>query len=196
VIESIRKEHAVEHNVRSRTCLQRPVAPLFMPSYQASLLAHYRAHWLILPTALRSTRPSVRHLAAMFHVLEFPPSAHRAMWIYATCGMSSWHMDQPLELHLFAANQARPRGLADCCRPLSSNGPRAGLGPHCQLWRALAARLLVFVWVALASLFGRANPRNATRRAATSELLLVNTDHVSRARLQTSGRTRGLGRAI
>jgi hypothetical protein len=77
-----------------------------MPSYQATLLAHYRAHWLILPTALRSTRPSVLHIAATFHVLEFPPSTHRAMWTYATCGMSSWHMDQPLELHLFAANQA------------------------------------------------------------------------------------------
>jgi hypothetical protein len=78
-----------------------------MPSYQARLLAHYRAHWPAPPTPLRSTRPSVQHVAATFHVLEFAPSAHRAMWTYATCGMSSWHVDRPLELHLFSASQAR-----------------------------------------------------------------------------------------
>jgi hypothetical protein len=77
-----------------------------MPSYQASLLAHYRAHWPAPPTSLRSTRPSVQHVAAPFHILEFAPSAHRTMWTYATCGPSSWHVDQPLELHLFSASQA------------------------------------------------------------------------------------------
>jgi hypothetical protein len=78
-----------------------------MLSYQASLLAHYRAHWPAPPTLLRSARPSGQHVAATFHVLKFAPFAHRAMWTYATCGMSPWHVDQPLELHLFAASQAR-----------------------------------------------------------------------------------------
>jgi hypothetical protein len=78
-----------------------------MPSYQADVLAHYRAHWQVQPANLRSNRPSVQHIESSFQVLEFPPSTQRAMWTYATCGMSSWRVDQPLELHLFSASQDR-----------------------------------------------------------------------------------------
>jgi hypothetical protein len=76
-----------------------------MSCYQADLLAHYSTHWQTQPVSLRSSRPAVRQIAATFQVLEFAPSAHRAMWTYATCGMSSWRVEQPLELHLFSATQ-------------------------------------------------------------------------------------------
>jgi hypothetical protein len=82
-----------------------------MPSYQADLVAHYCTHWQTQANHLRSSRPSVQHIADTFQVLEFAPSAQRTMWTYATCGMSSWLVEQPLELHLFSASQ--DRGLVD-----------------------------------------------------------------------------------
>jgi hypothetical protein len=78
-----------------------------MPSYQTDVLAHYRAHWQAQPAHLRSDRPSVQHIESSFQVLEFAPSAQRDMWTYATCGMSSWRVAHPLELHLFSASQDR-----------------------------------------------------------------------------------------
>lgn len=76
-----------------------------MPSYQADLIAHYRGHWQSQPTPLRSSLPSVQHIAVTFQVLEFAPSPQRTMWIYATCGMSAEHVDLLLEVHLLSANQ-------------------------------------------------------------------------------------------
>jgi hypothetical protein len=82
-----------------------------MSSYQVALLAHYQACWQTQPVPLRSSRPARQPIEATFHVLEFAPSVHRAMWTYATCGMSSWRVDHPLELHLFSAQQ--DHGLVD-----------------------------------------------------------------------------------
>jgi hypothetical protein len=82
-----------------------------MSSYQVALLAHYQACWQTQPVPLRSSRPARQPIEATFHVLEFAPSVHRAMWTYATYGMSSWRVDHPLELHLFSAQQ--DHGLVD-----------------------------------------------------------------------------------
>jgi hypothetical protein len=100
-----------------------------MFSYQADLLAHYCAHWQTQPIHLRSSRPAVRQIAATFQVLEFAPSAQRAMWTYATCGMSSWRFGQPLELHLFSAQQ--DNGLVDLLTTVADyhqTGHALGLG--------------------------------------------------------------------
>jgi hypothetical protein len=82
-----------------------------MPAYQADLLAHYQTCWHTQPVSLRSSRLANQPIGAAFHVLEFAPAAYRARWTYATCGMSSWCVDHPLELHLFSAQQ--DKGLVD-----------------------------------------------------------------------------------
>ena len=76
-----------------------------MNAYQEALLAHYVRQWATQPAPLASQRPSVHHMPATFRVLEFAPAPARAMWTYATCGMSGPEM-QLVELHLFSAQQS------------------------------------------------------------------------------------------
>ncbi|QNE38602.1 suppressor of fused domain protein [Hymenobacter sp. NBH84] len=76
-----------------------------MPPYQSALRSHYGSHWQGQPVSLHTRKQFIHQIGADFSVLEFPPSAVRTMWTYATCGMSSLQMERPIELHLFSAMQ-------------------------------------------------------------------------------------------
>lgn len=66
------------------------------------LTAHYATQWSNSPTVHRWHSGPIFELPNSFCVLEFPPSQLRAMWTYATCGMSQAFDDEQLEVHLFS----------------------------------------------------------------------------------------------
>jgi hypothetical protein len=70
-----------------------------------SIQQHYQPVWQSTPTRHRLGTGPIHELPTDFAVLEFPPPPRHAMWIYATCGLSSSRQDDAVELHLFSPSQ-------------------------------------------------------------------------------------------
>jgi len=82
--------------------------------YFDSVIAHYQACWGAEPTEHRFDQGPVHEQPAGFRVLRFGPTVHRAMWTYATCGMSGvktppadkhYAKHHGLELHVLSAQE-------------------------------------------------------------------------------------------
>lgn len=76
-----------------------------MKDYRADVIDHYVSSWGPPSAALTWEEGRFRELSRGFQVLEFAPRQARAMWTYATCCMSTCHMDKACELHLFSPLQ-------------------------------------------------------------------------------------------
>ncbi len=77
-----------------------------MSTYCREIAEHYAAVWSNMSEEKRWDRGPVSELPASFRVLEFPPSASRTCWTYATCCMSQPDDASRLELHLFSPIQS------------------------------------------------------------------------------------------
>lgn len=69
------------------------------------IVSHYASVWGGSPTVRHWERGPTDDLPAAFCVLEFPPTDNRALWTYATAGMSAFLCPDPLEIHLFSPAQ-------------------------------------------------------------------------------------------
>jgi hypothetical protein len=77
-----------------------------MSSYSTIITNHYIEQWGIEPAILIPRPAPINQIGPDFRVLEFPTSDSRDMWTYATCGMSSFEVERPIELHIFSSKQA------------------------------------------------------------------------------------------
>ena len=75
-------------------------------NWQAELSTHYVANWGIRGTPCEFNLGPIWELPADFKVLEFPPRAGRAMWTYATCGMSLPVDCNGIEIHMSSPIQS------------------------------------------------------------------------------------------
>jgi len=73
--------------------------------YLANIVAHYAHNWGGDFKYRKWPSGPLPNLVPHFTVLEYPPNASRAMWTYATCGMSDYTHASPVELHLFSSRQ-------------------------------------------------------------------------------------------
>lgn len=73
--------------------------------YNQKLLEHYTCNWGPEYNVLTWPKGPYKDLGDHFRVLEFPPTAERNMWAYATIGMSGLHDEFALELHMFSGEQ-------------------------------------------------------------------------------------------
>jgi hypothetical protein len=71
-------------------------------SYDDEIKAHYVSCWKSQPNVKRLQQGPTWELPEKFCVLEFPPTASRQIWTYATCGMAQPGDREALELFLFA----------------------------------------------------------------------------------------------
>lgn len=71
-------------------------------SYLKHIVSHYFGNWGGNPIFKQWGEGPISQLDG-FQVLEFAPSARRALWGYATCGMSDEKDENPIEVHLFAS---------------------------------------------------------------------------------------------
>jgi hypothetical protein len=69
------------------------------------ITAHYEQCWEGKSQSATWNLGPTWQLTPEFRVLVFPPSKHRKMWTYATCGMSQQNDAPALELHLFSPVQ-------------------------------------------------------------------------------------------
>jgi hypothetical protein len=74
--------------------------------YVQEIQKHYEEGWHTGSRSLRWQKGPIAELPENFSVLMFDPSASRSMYTYATCGMSLPSDAEPLELHLFAGEEA------------------------------------------------------------------------------------------
>lgn len=63
---------------------------------------HYRRIWQVEPQVCEFSAGPISQLPHDFSVLKFPPHDSRAMWTYATSGMSIPEDDKTVELHMFS----------------------------------------------------------------------------------------------
>lgn len=73
--------------------------------YVQIVLRHYKDNWGAGYQIKRYEMGPMRTLSPDFRILEYPPTSQRKMWTYATCGMSSFDNQQPIELHIFSSIQ-------------------------------------------------------------------------------------------
>lgn len=73
-------------------------------SYVQRLIDHYQSAWNAEGRVRRWQQGPWHDLAAGFCILEIPPTPQRALWTYATCGMSQPTQPSPVELHLFSSS--------------------------------------------------------------------------------------------
>lgn len=71
----------------------------------AAIKDHYSCFWNSIGTEIRWTGGRFAELPPGFSVLEFPPSAKRPFWTYASCGMSVQADAPPLETFLLSERQ-------------------------------------------------------------------------------------------
>jgi len=76
-----------------------------MSSYSTAITGHYIKQWGIEPSVLVPRPSAINQVRLDFRVLEFPPSDTRDMWTYATCGMSSFEVERPIEIHVFSSER-------------------------------------------------------------------------------------------
>lgn len=100
-----------------------------MNDYLESIIGHYEGFWANTGTPVHWDEGPRGDLPSTFTVLEFPPSAQRSMWIYATACMSLPADQDPLELHLFSPQQYRGHvELLTAVAHYHRTGARLGLG--------------------------------------------------------------------
>lgn len=74
-------------------------------SYNRFVIRHYEDIWGADYRIRNFEKGPMKNLSKEFCLLEYPSNAKRKMWTYATCGMSSFNDDMPIEVHLFSPNQ-------------------------------------------------------------------------------------------
>jgi Suppressor of fused protein (SUFU) len=74
-------------------------------SYYDEVLAHCQKCWEIEPNIYLWDKGPIQNLPFEFRILEFPISASRDMWTYATCCMSDLNYENPIELHIFSPDK-------------------------------------------------------------------------------------------
>lgn len=80
-------------------------------TWRSAIRAHYKRAWKSSYNILHVAEDAYPDLPPAFSVLEFPPTAARNRWCYATCGMSVPEDVFAMELHICSA--ARDARLAD-----------------------------------------------------------------------------------
>jgi hypothetical protein len=73
--------------------------------YQKCVTSHYNRVWKSIQTSLYWKKGPVSRLPQNYHILKYPPRGARNLWTYATCGMSSYNDEFPLELHIFTPSE-------------------------------------------------------------------------------------------
>lgn len=76
-----------------------------MNIYNRLVEEHYISNWGSNFEEKIWTKGPIDKLNYEFTILEFKPTGKRNMWTYATCGMSTFTHQKPVELHLFSAIQ-------------------------------------------------------------------------------------------
>lgn len=74
-------------------------------NYVKSIRQHYKQCWDRTSAVMCWNKGPTHELPPEFCVLRLPPRPAKAMWTYATCGMSLSSDPEPLELHVFAPVQ-------------------------------------------------------------------------------------------
>ncbi|HEY1385426.1 MAG TPA: suppressor of fused domain protein [Dongiaceae bacterium] len=70
--------------------------------WEESVESHYRSVWGVDAEPRQFSAGAIQRLPVDFIILRYPPHAERALWAYATCGMSQPDDAAPLELHMFS----------------------------------------------------------------------------------------------
>jgi hypothetical protein len=73
--------------------------------YSKFVIDHYRQDWKGQFQIHQWHEGPMISLDPEFCILEFKPDSKREMWTYATCGMSTFEDNDPIELHLFSSQQ-------------------------------------------------------------------------------------------
>ncbi|MFS2187700.1 suppressor of fused domain protein [Mucilaginibacter sp. Mucisp84] len=76
-----------------------------MSIYNKLIKEHYISNWGSNYEEKIWTTGPINELDNTLTILEFKPTDNRKMWTYATCGMSTFSHEKPVELHLFSAIQ-------------------------------------------------------------------------------------------
>ena len=80
---------------------------IFGRNPQSDLVAkHYEKMWGVSGRDVEFVGGPIEDLPDGFRVLEFEPHGDRAMWTYATCGMSTAEDISPTELHIFSPKKS------------------------------------------------------------------------------------------
>jgi len=87
--------------------------------YTDIVLAHYKNQWGSDFETKRYMKGPMFSLSKDFFILEYKPTDKRKMWTYATCGMSSFHNYNPIELHLFSSKQDKDNRVLEILTALS-----------------------------------------------------------------------------
>jgi len=97
--------------------------------YLIKIREHYESCWSGTPSILRWEKGPISELPQQFSVLKFEPSNLRAMWTYASCGMSIPSDLSPLELHMFSSQESgEALELLTVVSHYNRTGNRLGLG--------------------------------------------------------------------
>ena len=75
-------------------------------SHSDILAKHYEHVWSVDDLDVGFVGGPTHALPDGFKILEFKPHRDRAMWTYATCGMSSENDVFPVELHMFSPKKS------------------------------------------------------------------------------------------
>ena len=97
--------------------------------YTEALASHYEHVWASQSQLCNWSGGPIRDILPNFSVLKFGPRDSRAMWTYATCGMSEEITTSPVELHLFS--QAEDDSLCELLSAIAhfhNIGEALGLG--------------------------------------------------------------------
>ena len=78
------------------------VASMYNGLYRRRILKHYARAWGCGGEDAVFLKGPTHELPADFSVRLFPPTKHRAYWVYATCSMSQPDDCRGLELHMFS----------------------------------------------------------------------------------------------
>ncbi|WP_413670063.1 suppressor of fused domain protein [Mucilaginibacter sp. Mucisp86] len=76
-----------------------------MSIYNKLIKEHYISNWGSNFEERIWTKGPIKEFDNKLTILEFKPTGKRKMWTYATCGMSAFTHEKPVELHLFSAAQ-------------------------------------------------------------------------------------------
>ncbi len=73
-------------------------------TYKLKVIDHYKKNWGN-DYRIMQWEGVMKEKFKEFFILEYPPTANREMWTYATCGMSDFEYKKPIELHIFSDSQ-------------------------------------------------------------------------------------------
>ena len=73
--------------------------------YKDNIVNHYISVWGEDFQERKWSKGPIMESVPHFSILEYKPNLSRAMWTYATCGMSTYTHISPIEIHLFSSVQ-------------------------------------------------------------------------------------------